>query len=322
MSRNEPLRVTVAIPVFNERENIRELVRRLSAVLDTVGPGPHSILFVDDGSTDGTGAVLEELRVEEQRISVISLSRNFGHQVALTAALDHAAGDVVVVMDGDLQDRPEAIPTFLREYERGYDVVYAVRVRRKEGLLLRSCYRAFYWLMTRLSSAPLPEGSGDFGLLSRRAVAALSLHREQHRYIRGLRALVGFKQIGIEVERDARHAGDSRYGFVGLLRLAFDGLFAFSVAPIRAATLLGALAVIGCLLYTGFAVWAKLAGRGTPQGFTTLIVAMVFLAGVQLLFLGVIGEYVGRIYEEAKSRPLYLIESKRGFPDDETRDET
>ena len=211
-------------------------------------------------------------------------------------------------MDGDLQDAPEAIPRFLAEYRRGFDVVYAVRVDRKEGLLLRSCYRLFYWMMAKFSDTPLPQGSGDFGLLSRRAVMAIRQHREQHRYLRGLRALVGFRQTGIQVEREARHAGTSRYGIRGLVRLALDGLFAFSVVPIRLATWIGFLAICGSLLYSAYALWARLVLEQTPQGFTTLILAMVFLAGVQLLFLGIIGEYVGRIYEEAKARPIYIVD--------------
>lgn len=312
MTRPAPRRVTVAIPVFNESGNLDELLSRLMTVLDRLEDGPHSVLFVDDGSDDDTLARLEAASDSDPRISVIGLSRNFGHQTALTAALDHADGDAVVVMDGDLQDRPEAIPDFLREYEHGYDVVYAIRVDRKEGAILRGCYRVFYWLMARLSSTPLPEGSGDFGLLSRRAVLALRRHREQHRYLRGLRALIGFPQIGVEVERDERFAGTSRYGFRGLLKLAFDGLFAFSVVPLRAAVLLGLVAIGGSLVYAGYAVWVRLAGDGSPQGFTTLIIAMIFLAGVQLLFLGIIGEYVGRIYQEAKSRPLYVVSSRAG----------
>jgi dolichol-phosphate mannosyltransferase len=304
--------IGVAIAVYNERENLDELVRRLGAVLDDLPGGPHSVLFVDDGSSDGTLDRLRELSAADPRISMLSLSRNFGHQAALTAALDHVDADAVVLMDGDLQDAPEAIPRFLAKYEEGFDVVYAVRVGRKEGPLLRAAYRLFYWMMARLSSTPLPQGSGDFGLLSRRVVRALRLHREQHRYIRGLRALVGFRQVGVEVEREARHAGTSRYGISGLFKLALDGLFAFSVAPIRAAAALGGLAITGSVLYTLYVLWARLVQHTTPQGFTTLIIAMVFLAGVQLLFLGIIGEYVGRIYQEAKNRPLYLVAERHG----------
>lgn len=301
-------RLTIAVPVYNEIDNLPELVRRLDGVVAGLAGGPHEFLFVDDGSSDGSAEWLEEAAAREPRMRLVRLSRNFGHQPALTAALDYAEGDAVVLMDADLQDAPEAIPRFVAEYRRGFDVVYAIRIDRKEGALLRSCYRLFYWLMARLSDTPLPEGSGDFGLLSRRAVAGLRLHRERHRYLRGLRTLVGYRQVGIEVEREARHAGTSRYGFRGLVRLALNGLFAFSVVPIRLATLIGAFAIGGSLLYAFYALWAHLVLQQTPQGFTTLILAMVFLAGVQLLFLGIIGEYVGRIYEEAKGRPIYIVD--------------
>lgn len=309
-ARGHRYSLAVAVPVYNESENLEELFRRLGAVLDRFDRGPTSVLFVDDGSSDDTLERLEARCALDARLSVISLSRNFGHQAALTAALDNVDADAVVVMDGDLQDRPEAIPDLLRRYEEGYDVVYAIRTDRKEGPLLRACYRLFYWLISRLSSTPLPRGSGDFGLLSRRVVEALRLHREQHRYIRGLRALVGFRQVGVEVERDLRKAGESRYGLVGLVRLAFDGLFAFSVAPIRAAAMVGALAIGGSVIYAVYVLWERLVRHTTPQGFTTLILAMVFLAGVQLLFLGIIGEYVGRTYQEAKGRPIYVVASR------------
>lgn len=301
-------RLTVAVPVYNELENLDELVSRLDSVLSGLPGGPHGILFVDDGSTDGTTDWLTAAAERDPRIRLVRLSRNFGHQAALTAAVDHADGDAVVLMDGDLQDAPEAIPRLVGEYERGFDVVYAVRVGRKENAALRACYRLFYWIMARLSQVPLPEDSGDFGLLSRRAVEALRGHREQHRYLRGLRAAVGFRQVGVEVEREARHGGSSRYGFSGLVRLALDGLFAFSVVPIRLATLVGLVAIGGSFVYSLYVLYARFFLQQTPQGFTTLILAMVFLAGVQLLFLGVIGEYVGRIYEETKGRPLYIVD--------------
>jgi dolichol-phosphate mannosyltransferase len=306
-------RLTIGIPVFNESENLPELVRRLDAVLTNLGGGPHEFLFIDDGSVDGSAEWIEEAATSDSRIRLVCFSRNFGHQAALTAAIDRAEGDALVLMDADLQDAPEAIPRFVDEYRRGFDVVYAIRVGRKEGPFLRSCYRLFYWLMARLSDTPLPEGSGDFGLLSRRAVEALRLHREQHRYLRGLRVLVGFRQLGIEVEREARHAGTSRYGFRGLVHLALNGLFAFSVVPIRLATLIGGFAIGGSLLYAIYVLWARLVLQQAPQGFTTLILAMVFLAGVQLLFLGIIGEYVGRIYQEAKGRPLYIVDRHIGW---------
>lgn len=301
-------RVSVAIAVYNEAENLRELLERTGQVLAELPGGPHEMLFVDDGSRDATLAILEEAATHDSRIHIISLSRNFGHQSAITAALDHTVGDVVIVMDGDLQDVPEAIPRFLEAYKSGHDVVYAVRTNRKEGLFLRASYFLFYRLVAAISNLELPLGSGDFGLMSRRVVEQLRETREHHRYLRGLRTWVGFKQKGIEVDRDPRSAGESKYGIKGLFKLAFDGIFSFSVLPIRLATWVGVLAVAGASLFGLYAVYARFFRDETPAGFTALILVIVFFAGVQLLFLGVIGEYIGRTYEEVKRRPVYVVD--------------
>jgi dolichol-phosphate mannosyltransferase len=300
-------RVSVAISVYNEEEVLPELLRRVGIALDGIPGGPHEILFVDDGSSDQTFEILSAAATVDPRIVVISLSRNFGHQAALSAALDHVTGDCVIVMDGDLQDPPEVIPRFLEEQRKGYDVVYAQRVRRKEHWLLRACYFLFYRLIARVSNVRLPVDSGDFGLLSRRVVDRLRAIPEHHRYLRGLRAWVGFRQTGIPVERSERYSGESRYGPIRLLRLAFDGIFAFSMAPLRAASLLGMFTIIGSLLFALYAIYVRLFLGKSPPGFTALIVAVTFLSGIQLLFLGVIGEYLGRVYEETKGRPNYVI---------------
>lgn len=300
-------RVSVAIAVYNEAENLPELLKQVGEVLADLPGGSHEMLFVDDGSSDATLAILEEHAARDSRIRIISLSRNFGHQSALTAALDYVSGDVVVVMDGDLQDSPKAIPRFLASYEAGYDVVYAMRTKRKEGLLLRASYFLFYRLAAALSDLELPLGAGDFGLMSRRVVEQLRETRERHRYLRGLRTWVGFRQTGIEVEREARGAGRTKYGARGLFKLAFDGIFAFSVLPIRVATWIGALSVASATLFSVYAVYARFVLHQSPAGFTALILVLVFFAGVQLLFLGVIGEYVGRTYEEVKQRPVYIV---------------
>lgn len=305
-------RLSVAIPVHNEGSVLPELLRRTRDVLDQIDGGPHEVLFVNDSSTDGSLAILEEAARRDARLVVISLSRNFGHQAALTAALDHASGDAVVVMDGDLQDVPEAIPQFVARFHDGYDVVYAQRVRRKEPWLLRLCYFIFYRMMAKLSDVRLPLDAGDFGLMSRRVIDHLHAMPEHHRYLRGMRSWVGFRQVGIPVERAERHSGKSKYGFLRLLKLASDGIFAFSIVPIRAAALLGAGAIFFSTVYALVAIFAKLVLHRSPQGFTALIVIITFLSGANLLFLGVIGEYVGRIYEEAKSRPLYIIDRVSG----------
>jgi glycosyltransferase involved in cell wall biosynthesis len=300
-------RVSVAISLFNEERVIPELLARLGAVLGTIPGGPHEMVLVDDGSTDGTFALLGAAASEDPRIVAIALSRHFGHQAGLSAALDHVSGDVVIVMDGDLQDPPEAIPRLLGEHANGFDVVYARRVARKEGVLLRLCYFLFYRLITMLSDTRLPLDAGDFALLSRRVVDRVRGLPEHHRYLRGLRTWVGFRQIGIPVERSERRVGASKYGVVKLLALAFDALFAFSKVPLRAAALLGLLAISGSVLFAAYSVAVRLLHGQTPRGFTALIVAITFLSGVQLLFLGVIGEYVGRVYEETKGRPHYLV---------------
>ena len=305
-------RLSVAIPVHNEESVLPELLRRLTAVLDALPGGPHEIVFVDDGSSDRTYEMLEEAGSRDSRVIALSLSRNFGHQAAITAALDHVTGDATVVMDGDLQDVPEVIPKFVEKFQQGFDVVYAKRVRRKEPVLLRLCYFVFYRMMAKLSDIKLPLDSGDFGLMSKRVLSQLRQMPEHHRYLRGMRSWVGFKQTGIEVERAERHSGRSKYSMMRLLKLAFDGIFAFSIVPIRAAALAGAFVMFLSTLYVFYSLYAKLFLKQSPQGFTTLIVAMTFLSGIILLFLGIIGEYVGRIYEETKGRPHYLIGKQAG----------
>lgn len=303
----DAVRISVAIPLHDEELVFSELVQRVGAVLDRVPGGPHELVLVDDGSQDRTFELIRDAAERDSRVVGIRLSRNFGHQAALTAALETVSGDVVVLMDGDLQDRPEEIPRFLAEYEQGYDVVYAQRTDRKEGVALRAAYFVFYRLLNRLSQLDVPVDSGDFALLSRRVVDELNLLPERHRYLRGLRTWVGFRQTGIPVERDRRAGGQPSYTTGGLLRLAFDGIFAFSVTPLRAAWILGAVASGAASIYALWAVFERLFLGTSPQGFTALIVAITFFAGIQLLFLGLIGEYLGRVYDEAKSRPHFVI---------------
>lgn len=304
---NPAFRLSVAVPVHNEESVLPELLRRMHAVLDQVPGGPHEMLFVDDGSTDRSFAMLEEAARQDPRIRALSLSRNFGHQAALTAALDHVTGDAIVVMDADLQDVPEVIPQFVAKFEAGYDVVYAQRIRRKEPWLLRLCYFVFYRLMASLSDIRLPLDSGDFGLMSRRVIEQVRLMPEHHRYLRGMRSWVGFRQTGIPVERAERYSGKSKYSLLRLVKLATDGIFAFSIVPIRAAALAGAFVMFFSFCYVLYALYAKIFQHVSPQGFTGLLVAVTFLSGIVLFFLGVIGEYVGRIYEESKGRPQYIV---------------
>jgi len=306
--RVENPRVSIAIPAFNEAEVLPELLERVGSLLDSLPGGPHELVIVDDGSTDNTLAILQRASIRDDRILVVALARNFGHQPALTAALDHITGDVAVVMDADLQDAPEVIPIMLQHYRQGYDVVYAQRASRPEGPFLRACYFLFYRTLAALAEVRLPLDSGDFALLSRRVVLHLRQMPEHHRYLRGLRTWVGFRQLGLPVGRRPRAAGSSKYGLLRLVKLATDGLFAFSTIPLRVASAIGGTAILACSLFAVYAIYAKLVLDQSPQGFTALFVAITFLAGVQLLFLGVIGEYLGRVYEEVKGRPLYLVD--------------
>lgn len=302
------MRLSVVVPIFNEEKVLPELLRRIRGALVTLPGGPHEIVLVDDGSTDRTLEILDEAARQDERILVIALSRNFGHQAALSAALDHAAGDAVVVIDGDLQDAPEIIPDLVERYLAGYDVVYAQRAQRKEVWWLRLCFFLFYRVVSRLSDIKLPLDAGDCGLMSRRVVEQLRGMREHHRYLRGMRSWVGFQQTGIVVERSERQAGESKFSALKRFKFAVDGIFAFSIVPIRAASILGAFAMVLSGLFAIVTIYARVFLHETVRGFAALIVIMTFLSGVLLFFLGIVGEYVGRIYEEIKARPLYVVD--------------
>jgi polyisoprenyl-phosphate glycosyltransferase len=302
-------RLSVAIPLHNEEAGVPELLRRLGAVLDSIPGGPHEVVLVDDGSRDRTLEIIQRAARTDGRLVVVALSRNFGHQAALSAALDYVSGDVVVAMDGDLQDRPEAIPALLAKHREGFDVVYAQRVKRKESWPLRLSYFVFYRLLSSLADTRLPLDSGDFALMSRQVVDQMRAAPEHNRYLRGLRSWVGFRQTGLIVERDERYAGTTNYGPLKLLKLASDGLFSFSIVPLRAAATLGLIAILLSSSFSLYVLYAKLLLHRAPAGFTSIMLFMSFLAGVQLFFLGIIGEYIGRIYQETKRRPLYVVGS-------------
>jgi len=284
-----------------------ELLGRLLKVLDSLPGGPHQIVFVDDGSTDGTGQLLRDAARRDARVKVVALSRNFGHQAALGAALDHATGDALVLMDGDLQDEPEVIPELLQRHEAGADVVYTRRASREEGLFLRMAYKLYYRVMSAMSEVPAPLDSGDFSLLSARVVAALRRMPERQRYLRGLRTWVGFKQVGVDVQRRARSAGRPKYTTWKLIQLALDGICSFSTVPLRAAALTGLAAIVASVAFSVYAVYVRIVVGAVPVGFTASLIVTTLLSGVQLLFLGVIGEYLGRVYAEAKGRPTYVV---------------
>jgi glycosyltransferase involved in cell wall biosynthesis len=300
-------RLSIGIPIHNEKEVLPDLLARLVAVVDTIPGGPHEIVFVDDGSTDGSRGFLTDAARRDPRIKVIALSRNFGHQAALGAALDFAKGDAVVLMDGDLQDEPESIPEMVRLHLTGADVVYARRASRKEGVMLRLAYKMYYRIVSSVAEVPMPLDSGDFSLMGARVVAALRRMPERQRYLRGLRAWVGFTQVSVDVPRGARAGGKPKYTTWRLIQLALDGLCSFSIVPLRAATLTGLAAMVLAVSFSLYAVYVRVVVGAVPVGFTASLLITTFLSGVELLFLGVIGEYLGRIYAETKGRPPYVV---------------
>ena len=305
--------ISVVIPIYNEVATLPELVRRLLDVLAGI-TYPYEVIFVNDGSTDGSSEYLENVCLEQPTIRLIQLSRNFGHQPALTAGIDHAVGDAVVLMDGDLQDRPEAIPHFIAEWEKGAQVTYAVRVSRQEQLVYRTAFKAFYWVQHRLSGIEQPVDAGIFSLLDRCVIDALKNMPERNRYFPGLRAYAGYRQVGIPVDRDARFAGTSRVSIPGLFKLAVDGIISFSYVPIRLVTAFGCLVALGSFGYALRVLHKKLVTGEAIIGWASTLTAILFLGGVQLITLGILGEYIGRIYEEVKNRPYYIVRTKTNFP--------
>jgi glycosyltransferase involved in cell wall biosynthesis len=271
------------------------------------------VIFVDDGSRDGTGALVDAMHDEDARFKCVHLSRNFGHQAAVTAGLHHARGDVAAVMDADLQDPPEILLRLLAEWEKGSDVVYAVRRARKEHWLLVRLYELFYRLMARLASIPMPLDAGDFSLVSRPVLDAMNRLPEKERFVRGLRAWVGFRQTGVVYERDARAGGRSKYDLLGLARLAMNGLISFSDKPLIVVMLLGIAISLGAFGYGIALVVRKLVWGGVLTGYASMMGALLFLSGIQLVAMGVVGIYLSKIFQEVKARPTYVVRSLRGI---------
>jgi polyisoprenyl-phosphate glycosyltransferase len=301
--------LSVVIPIFNEEASLPELTKRLGQVLSGVNLEAEVIL-VDDGSADRSPELIRDVCGRDRRFKMLRLSRNFGHQPALSAGLDNASGDAVVLMDGDLQDRPEAIPEFLKAWREGHDVVYAVRASRKENVLLRAAFRGFYRLLARASSIRLPVDAGIFSLLDRKVVAVLKSMPERNRYFPGLRAYAGFRQTGVSVERDARFSATSRVSLSGLVRLAVDGLVSFSYLPIRLCSFAGFAVSVVAFVIVLQVLYKKLVSHEAIPGWASTLTAILFLGGFQLIMLGVIGEYIGRVYEEVKKRPFYVIQER------------
>jgi polyisoprenyl-phosphate glycosyltransferase len=304
--------LSIVVPLYNEEENVAPLIERIVAIVTALDGRPtYEIILVNDGSSDRT---LDRIRVEMSRrehVVLVNLSRNFGHQVAASAGIDIAAGDAVVLMDGDLQDPPELIAEFVTRWQEGYDVVYAVRRTRKgESPFKLLTAQIFYRTIKRLTKVSIPVDTGDFRLMSRRVVEALKRSPERHRFLRGMVSWVGFNQTGVAYDRDERHSGSTKYPLPKMLRFAIDGITSFSDVPLRFASYLGfassVIAFIYALIVIGFKLFS-LHPPGYTPGWASTIVAILFLGGVQLISLGILGEYIGRIYDEAKGRPLYLI---------------
>ena len=298
--------IQIIIPIFNEEKNLPELWQRLSAACVPLNYS-WRILFVNDGSQDASEVILAGLASGHAQVQVLQLSRNFGHQAALKAGLDHASADAVILMDGDLQDSPEAVPLFLAEWERGTDVVYAIRTKRKEGFLSRMAFKFFYRALGFFSGISQPADAGIFSLLDRRVLQVVNGMPEHNRYFPGLRAFAGFKQAGIVVEREARFADVPRVGFKGLLKLGFDAIFSFSYVPLRILTFLGVFVATSAFLYLFWVLLQKFLTHRAIFGWTSILGAILLLGGIQLIMLGIVGEYVARIYEETKARPAYVV---------------
>ncbi len=304
--------ISVVVPLYNEEKNVAPLVQRIVAILESLPDRPeYEILLVNDGSSDGTlAAIRNEIRVRPHMV-LVNLSRNFGHQLAATAGIELASGEAVVLMDGDLQDPPELIESFVERWRAGYDVVYAVRRTRKgESAFKLLTARVFYRVIKRLTNVAIPVDTGDFRLMSRRVVEALRSSPERHRFLRGMVSWVGFNQTGVEYDRDERRSGATKYPLPKMLRFAVDGITSFSDIPLRFAAYFGFIVSAVAFVYAIVVIVAKLLRVNAPgytPGWASTIVAVVFLGGVQLISLGIIGEYLGRIYDQVKGRPLYLV---------------
>jgi glycosyltransferase involved in cell wall biosynthesis len=305
--------LSVVVPCFNEEAVLRETNLRLIAVLEKVSPN-FEIIYVDDGSTDSTSDLLHEMQLQEERIRAIRFSRNFGHQVAITAGLEHARGDAVVIIDADLQDPPELIPEFFQKWVDGYDVVYGVRTEREgETALKLWTAKLFYRFISHLSDVAIPLDTGDFRLMDRSVVNALLSMPERDRYVRGMVSWLGFSQIAVPYRRAPRLAGTTKFPIFKMIRFAADGIVSFSILPLRLATWIGFAASGIAMVEIGLALFARFFGTGLVRGWTSTVIAIWFVGGVQLICMGIIGEYVGRIYGESKRRPLYVVRERIGF---------
>ena len=304
---------SVVVPIWNEEAVIPELYRRVIETMDSTGES-WELICVNDGSHDRSLQMLIELRAQDERVKVIDFSKNFGHQIAITAGADYAEGDAVIVMDADLQDPPDVVLRMIEQWRAGYEVVYAVRAKREgETWFKLLTAKLFYRLMQRISDVNIPLDAGDFRLMDRRVVLAMRQLREKHRFMRGLSSWVGFKQIGVEYERAERYAGETKYPLRKMLRLALNAITSFSYLPLQLATYFGFALAFVSLVGIVLTIFLRLSGSSAFAGQATTLVSVLFLGGIQLIFLGIIGEYLGRIYDEVKARPLYIVSRAYGL---------
>jgi dolichol-phosphate mannosyltransferase len=316
------IQFSIVIPIFNEAENIAELHRRLAETMDSIlrqegSESPYEIIFVDDGSTDNSWVAIRELNKIDSRIKGISFSRNFGHHKAIAAGLDYAAGDFVILMDGDLQDPPEEIPKLYSKIREGYDIVYAVRETRKDTFGKKFASKLFHRVFQTFTKVDIDPNSGIFRIINRKVVNALKRCEERSRFIIGLMGWAGFEKAGVLTKRDARHAGKTKYNLVKSAILALDFITSFSYSPLRLAAYLGAIIAMISFVIGIFMLIKKIFFGIPAYGFTTIIVSVLFIGGVQLIILGILGEYIGRIFTEVQKRPVYLLRDQLGVTDNQ-----
>jgi dolichol-phosphate mannosyltransferase len=303
------MELSVVIPVFNEQSNLAALYNRLTEVLNKI-TNNYEMIFVNDGSTDDSLAMIKKLSTGDERIRYISFSRNFGHQVAISAGIDKSMGNAISIIDADMQDPPELIPVLYKKYSEGFDVVYAIRIKRKDRSVVKKiAYNMFYRILSRLSSVNIPLDTGDFRVISRKVADVLKAMPEQQKFLRGQIAWIGFKQTYIEYEREERAAGEPGYTWKKLFHLAIDGITSFSNVPLRMATIAGLIVSGISFLLILYALYSHFfLGLDTPKGWTSLMISVLFIGGIQLLSIGIIGEYISRLISNTRQRPLYVIE--------------
>ncbi len=302
--------ISIVAPLYNEEQTFPRLIERLNALMDST-PLSIEVVLVNDGSRDRTPELMEALSLVDVRYQSVFLARNHGHQIAVTAGLRFAQGtEAVMVIDGDLQDPPELLFEFYEQYKKGYDVVFAIRQKRKENYWKRMAYKSFYRILKKISYINIPLDSGDFSLMSRRVVDVMNAMPEESRYLRGMRSWVGFRQIGITYEREARQAGESKYSLKLLLRLAYNGVFNFSEFPIKIIKRISYFAIGISLIYFFLTLYKRFILQEVPEGFTALLFTIIFFSGIQLFFLGILGEYILRIFFQVKGRPLFIVEKR------------